>query len=174
MILSKTCPHSYPQAACAVTHRVSARCTWLTPWAVSFHAAWLLSFSFVDPLSAAIGGELAAEAQSPVQSLGDAVVRPVPARVLHQCQRQPRVHWILRVSARHCFILNGIVLLYYVIILFQNASTDERKHFKSIRMLLVRRCLNITGFRLSHIVEVSREAQIVKVRTHNTVCYGSV
>lgn len=59
----------------------------------------------VHPELAALHDEVAAEAAAPVQPLGQAVVGPVPAAILHDGQRQPRKHPVLSVGARHGLIL---------------------------------------------------------------------
>lgn len=58
-----------------------------------------------DPLLAGLHGEIAAELVAPAELLGHRVVGAVPARVLHQSERNPRVYRILRVRTRHRLVL---------------------------------------------------------------------
>ena len=55
---------------------------------------------------AAVHGKLTPEPAAPAQWLGQVIVGQVPAGVLHQSQRQPRVHRVLGVGARHRLVLS--------------------------------------------------------------------
>ncbi len=62
------------------------------------------------PVHAAAFGEVAAQVTAPAERLGQFHVGLVPARVLHEGQRDARVDGILRVRPRHGFVLEGALL----------------------------------------------------------------
>jgi hypothetical protein len=59
----------------------------------------------IKPLLARGHGEAAAQTAAPVQRRGQRVVSAVPPRVLHHGERHAAEHGVLRVCARHRFIL---------------------------------------------------------------------
>ena len=61
--------------------------------------------SAFHPVLAALESKVAAQTLAPLEVLGHVVVWEVPAGVLHQGHRDPRVDRVLGVCPRHCLVL---------------------------------------------------------------------